>query len=148
MSPPTHPVDVMLLLLHGDRVLLALRDGTGYADGQWNLPSGKLEAGEDARTAVIRETREEIGLHLDPAELRLATTVHHRSPAGQGRIALVFAASYDPHRHGEPVNAEPDKCAEIRWTPAHLLPSNTFPYSSAAVAAHRAGDAFRLDGWP
>jgi hypothetical protein len=28
---PTHPVDVLLILTDGDRVLLALRDGTGYA---------------------------------------------------------------------------------------------------------------------
>ncbi|MGI5146685.1 NUDIX hydrolase [Plantactinospora sp. CA-294935] len=147
MAAPTHPVDVLLILTHSDHVLLALRDGTGYADGQWNLPSGKLEAGEDARSAVIREAREEIGMHLDPAEVRLAVTVHHRSPGGQGRIGLVFTAAYEPERHDEPVNAEPHKCAKIQWTPAELLPSNTYSHSRVAVAAYRAGDTFRLDGW-
>jgi len=147
VSAPTHPVDVLLVLAHGSRVLLALRAGTGYADGQWNLPSGKLEIGEDARSAVIREAREEIGLTLAPEELRLTATVHHRSPTGQGRIGLVFAAAYDPDRHGEPVNAEPHKCAGINWVPVELLPGNTFPYSGAAVAAHLAGESFRLDGW-
>ena len=53
-TAPRHPVDVFLLLTDVDRVLLALRSGTGYADGQWNLPSGKLEFGEDAISAVIR----------------------------------------------------------------------------------------------
>lgn len=38
-ATPTHPVDVLLILTTGDQVLLALRDGTGYADGMWNLPS-------------------------------------------------------------------------------------------------------------
>ena len=55
-------VDVMLILVDGSRILLALREGTGYADGLWNLPSGKLEAGEDVVAAVIREAREEVGL--------------------------------------------------------------------------------------
>ncbi|BEL07052.1 hypothetical protein Q0Z83_052430 [Actinoplanes sichuanensis] len=32
---PTHPVDVLLLLTDGEHVLMALRSGTGYADGQW-----------------------------------------------------------------------------------------------------------------
>lgn len=64
MSPPTHPVAVLLVLADGGRVLLVLREGTGYADGMWNLPSGKLEPGEDVLTVVIRETREEIGFTL------------------------------------------------------------------------------------
>ncbi|MCA1702336.1 MAG: hypothetical protein LC808_03320 [Actinobacteria bacterium] len=42
----------------GPNVLLALRDGTGYADGQWNLPSGKLEIGEDGVSALVREAAE------------------------------------------------------------------------------------------
>lgn len=32
-------IDVLLLLIRGDTVLLALRAGTGFADGWWNLPS-------------------------------------------------------------------------------------------------------------
>ncbi|MGW4743066.1 NUDIX domain-containing protein [Nocardia xishanensis] len=44
---------------------------TGYADGQRNLPSGKLEDGEDVVDAVIRETHEEIGIQLDRDEVRL-----------------------------------------------------------------------------
>ncbi|MGH3937717.1 MAG: NUDIX domain-containing protein [Pseudonocardiaceae bacterium] len=57
-------VDVLLLLVRQNHVLPAQRHNTGYADGQWNLPSGKLNEGEDLKTAVIRETREEIGLRL------------------------------------------------------------------------------------
>jgi 8-oxo-dGTP pyrophosphatase MutT (NUDIX family) len=79
---PTHPVDVLLLLTQGERVMLAPRDGTGYADGQWNLPSGKLEHGEHAVAAIVRETFEEIQIRIDPAEARLVATVHHRNPDG------------------------------------------------------------------
>jgi len=32
--------DVFLLLTRHDYVLLALRQGTGFADGMWSLPSG------------------------------------------------------------------------------------------------------------
>ncbi|GAA2471490.1 NUDIX domain-containing protein [Winogradskya humida] len=144
---PLHPVDVLLLLTDGDQVLLALRDGTGYADGQWNLPSGKLEHGEDALSAVIRETREEIGLHLDPQEPRMVATVHHRNNAGKSRVGLVFTAAYDAARHGEPVNAEPHKCAKIEWAPVELLPSNTYPFTSACVRAFQEGQPFALSGW-
>ena len=144
---PVHPVDVLLLLTYGEHVLLALREGTGYADGQWNLPSGKLEFGEDAVSGVIREAREEIGVCLDPSEPRMVTTVHHRNTAGFSRVGLAFAVPFDPARHGDPVNAEPHKCAKIEWFPADMLPSNTYPYTAACVRAYRDGQPFRLSGW-
>jgi 8-oxo-dGTP pyrophosphatase MutT (NUDIX family) len=144
---PVHPVDVLLLLTDGEHVLLALREGTGYADGQWNLPSGKLEHGEDAVSAVIREAREEIGLQLDPSEPRLVATVHHRNTAGSSRVGLVFTVAYDPTRHQEPVNAEPHKCAKIEWFPADMPPSNTYPYTAACLRAFRESQPFALSGW-
>lgn len=146
-TAPTHPVDVLLIVRDGDDVLLALRDGTGYADGQWNLPSGKLEAGEDAVTAVLREAREEIGIRLRPEDVPMVATVHHRNAAGLGRIGLVFAATYDEERHGVPVNAEPHKCAGVAWFPADALPENTYPYTVACVEAHQAGRPLQLSGW-
>ncbi|BBH69844.1 hypothetical protein ACTI_65290 [Actinoplanes sp. OR16] len=144
---PLHPVDVLLLLADGDRVLLALRDGTGFADGQWNLPSGKLEPGEDVVSAVCREAREEIGVELTPSDVRLAVTVHRLNDSGRGRLGLVFVAGYEPARHGEPFNNEPHKCAALEWFPAGKLPENTFPSSSAGVAAWREGSPLALSGW-
>lgn len=142
-----HPVDVLLLLTHARQVLLALREGTGYADGQWNLPSGKLEFGEDALSGLVREAREEISVQLDPAEPRMVTTVHHRNTAGLARVGLAFAVAYDPARHGEPVNAEPHKCTKIEWFPVDMLPSNTYPYTAACVRAFNDGEPFALSGW-
>ncbi|GAA2706355.1 NUDIX hydrolase [Actinoplanes palleronii] len=147
MVSPRHPVDVLLLLRRDDQVLLALRDGTGYADGQWNLPSGKLEFGEDAVAGIIREAYEEIGITLAPAHLRLATTIHHRSSAEHARIGLAFAATFDPGAHGEPLNAEPHKCAKIAWFPAGRLPPDTYPYSAACVRAMLDTTPFVLSGW-
>ncbi|MFY1632707.1 NUDIX hydrolase [Solwaraspora sp. WMMB335] len=146
-ASPVHPVDVLLLLTHADEVLLALRHGTGFADGQWNLPSGKLERGEHALDAVAREAYEEIGVRFDPADLRLAATVHRRNTDGSTRIGLVFAAEFVPARHTEPVNAEPHKCAGIGWFPAGRFPSNTLPYTADCVTAARNSAAFTLSGW-
>lgn len=147
MAAPTHPIDVLLLLIQDDHVLLALRAGTGYADGQWNLPSGKLEYGEDAISGVVRETREEIGVRLDRAEPRLVATVHHRNVAGHARVGLAFMVAFDPVRHGEPINAEPHKCARITWFPVDVLPPDTYPYTAACVRAFRDGHPFALSGW-
>jgi 8-oxo-dGTP pyrophosphatase MutT (NUDIX family) len=145
---PVHPVDVFLLLTRPGRVLMALRRDTGYADGLWNLPSGKLEPGEDALSGVIREAREEIGSTLPPARLRLATTVHHRAADERGRIGLVFTAQHDPAAHGTPVNAEPHKCAGVDWFDIAALPAETTAYTADCVRAFLDGTPFALSGWP
>jgi 8-oxo-dGTP diphosphatase len=140
-------VDVMLLLVRGRRVLLALRRGTGYADGMWNLPSGKLEADEDLVAAVIREAREEVGLEIQRSEPRMVTAVHHRNSEGEGRVGFFFEVVSKPELHGVPVNAEPWKCAGIAWSPIDCLPPNLHAYSRAGVVLYRRGLPFGLDGW-
>ena len=37
--------------------------------GQWALPGGRIDEGETAQAAALRELHEEIGLALDPADL-------------------------------------------------------------------------------
>lgn len=140
-------VDVLLLLTREDRVLLALRHGTGYADGQWNLPSGKLEAGEHLVAALVREAAEEVGLSIRHGEAQLVATVHYRNPEGQARLGCFFHVACNPRTQGEPVNAEPHKCAKIAWHPLDMLPENTVPYTAAGVELLRTGKPFAAVGW-
>jgi hypothetical protein len=86
-------------------------------------------------------------VRLTADEPRMVATVHHRNSAGLARVGLAFTAAHDPARHGQPVNNEPHRCAKIEWFPADILPSNTYPYTSACVAAWRDGAALRLSGW-
>ena len=39
--------DVYVFVRRGDLLLLLLRDGTGYKDGEWGPPAGKVEVGGD-----------------------------------------------------------------------------------------------------
>jgi 8-oxo-dGTP diphosphatase len=141
-------LDVMLILTHGDLVLLAQRRGTGYADGQWNLPSGKVEADEHPVDAIVREAREEIGIDVDPASLRSVGAVHYRNPEEQARLGLFFAIEADPATQGKPFNAEPHKCARIDWFRLDALPHNTVPYTAAGVDLYRHDRRLVLAGWP
>ncbi|WP_091450420.1 NUDIX hydrolase [Actinokineospora iranica] len=143
--PYTSFVDVLLLLVRDGHVLLARRHNTGYADGQWNLPSGKLEEGEDVVAAVIREAREEVAIDLDRGDLDMATSVHCRNPEGEARVGFFFHAR---QWRGEPGNAEPHKCSRIEWFPVDRLPADTVPYTRAGVEQFRRGERFGLHGWP
>lgn len=58
-------VDVVLALVHHDgRYLVARRPEGVHQGGLWEFPGGKREAGEDDRTALARELREEVALEL------------------------------------------------------------------------------------
>jgi 8-oxo-dGTP diphosphatase len=138
-------VDVYALLQRPDGMILLLeRSGTGYADGQLCPPSGHLEAGESVLQGVIRESREEVGVLLDPADLLFSHVVHHRNPQDQARIGFFFTAR---RWHGEPANQEPHKCAGLHWVNPANPPGNTVPYTAAALTAITQGTPFSLDGW-
>ncbi|RCV57263.1 NUDIX hydrolase [Marinitenerispora sediminis] len=136
-------VDVHTLLVRDGRLLLLRRANTGYADGSWQPPAGHLEAGESVLAAAAREVREEVGVRVDPAELRFGHVCHHRSE--EGRIGFFFVArTWD----GEPYNAEPHKHDAVAWFPLAALPSDTVAYCAAGVADSLAGVRFGLHGWP
>jgi 8-oxo-dGTP diphosphatase len=89
---------------HGLRVLLVHRPR--YDD--WSLPKGKLDAGEQALDAALREVHEETGLTCD-AGAELASTTY-RDRKGRRKRARYWAMTV---RSGEFVpNSEVD---EIRW---------------------------------
>ena len=53
------PISVKGVLIDRDRVLLLLNER-----GEWDLPGGRPDAGEDHRVALEREVREETGLAI------------------------------------------------------------------------------------
>jgi len=48
---------------------------------------------------------------------------------------------------GEIINAEPDKCDDLRWVGFNNLPVNTIPYVRKAIVNHLNGVTFEEFGW-
>jgi 8-oxo-dGTP diphosphatase len=44
--------------------LLLVRRGHGPAAGEWSLPGGRVQLGEEVHEAIVRETREETGIDV------------------------------------------------------------------------------------
>lgn len=132
--------DLHLVLRQCGELLLGLRRNTGFGEGRFHLPAGRLEEGETLLEGMIREAREELAIEIAERELSLVHVMLH-SP---GRIAFFCEAA---HWAGEVTNNEPDKCAELRWFPADRLPVNFVPYARDALVMIAADERVSSFGW-
>jgi 8-oxo-dGTP diphosphatase len=66
------PVVVATALVRDGTVLAAQRTRPPALAGRWELPGGRVEAGESEAAAVVRECREELGTEVVPGQ-RLGT---------------------------------------------------------------------------
>ena len=62
------------------RVLIAQRPEGKALAGLWEFPGGKVDAGEDPETALIRELSEELGIEIARADLEPLTFASHGYP--------------------------------------------------------------------
>ncbi|MET7770282.1 NUDIX domain-containing protein [Nocardia sp. NPDC005366] len=143
-KPRRHKVtgDVHLVLRRGDQVLYGQRQNTGFEDGAWHLPSGHLEAGESVVAALIREAEEEIGVVIEPEDVRFSHVMHNSSSGG--RVAFFFTVT---DWQGEPTNREPEKCGALDWFAVDALPDNMIEYCRVAMEHIGEESSFSIFGW-
>lgn len=134
--------DVHVLLNRGDNILLLKRANTGYEDGKYHLPAGHKELGETISNATVREAKEEIGVDIDPKDLRLLHIMHNNS--NNERIGFFFEVS---RWQGEPCNMEPNKCSELKWVNKNNLPENMVAYGKEAILRSNQGIVYSEFGW-
>ena len=78
-------VDVHLLLVNGGDLLLGRRANTGYGDGAYEPPSGRLaKRAETLVEAAVRVAAAQVGIALDPNRVSLAHVHARRVGRGAG----------------------------------------------------------------
>jgi ADP-ribose pyrophosphatase YjhB (NUDIX family) len=113
-------VAVIGLVTWQDQVLL-IRRGVAPLAGKWALPGGYMDAGEMPADALVRELREEVGLHV--AIHRLLDIFPMAGPGVvNGGIVLAFHASAAAHE--SPPLACDDDVSEAGWFAGHMLPDD------------------------
>ncbi|WP_367870282.1 (deoxy)nucleoside triphosphate pyrophosphohydrolase [Luteolibacter sp. Populi] len=95
-----------LILDAAGRLLACRRPEGKHLGGKWEFPGGKVEPGEDAAAALVRELEEELGITVLPGAALTAVVWDY----GKGPIRLlpylcrIEAGEPHPHEH-----------SEIRW---------------------------------
>ena len=134
-SSAKHIVVAAVALVRAGCVLSVRKHGTD----RFMLVGGKLEPGESARDAALRETREEVGLDLTEATLLGEFDSEAANEPGHTLHSTVFWVETD----AEPVASA--EIAEVRWTPlwahpddlAPMLEQHVLPVLRAAELRHR-----------
>jgi len=138
----TFHVTVHLFFFRENEILLLRRFNTGYRDGEYSVPAGHLDGGETVMSAAAREAQEEVGVQIEANDMVFSSVMH--------RIEDDERVDFFIHVYkwlGEPFNAEPDKCDDLRWVNVNNLPANMVPYVRRALGNHLNNIQFDEFGW-
>lgn len=86
--PPRFPVSIKGVVFVGARVVLLKNERE-----EWELPGGRLEAGEPPADCVVREIREELAIEVAAAEL-LDCWLYEVLP-GREVVVVTYGCRYD-----------------------------------------------------
>jgi len=114
-------------------ILIARRHAHAVRGGLWELPGGKIEGGEAAEQAALREVREEVGLESGSFLSRPTplVVVEQSDPdvAREKSIRLhAFLAEVKPDASPRALGA-----SEVRWVGIHELSGFEWPKANARV---------------
>ncbi|GAB4426104.1 MAG: 8-oxo-dGTP diphosphatase MutT [Bacteroidia bacterium] len=115
-------LDVSCALIEQEGRVLAARRGLGMAHPmQWEFPGGKVQPGETAAEAVVRELAEELGLHIEVSE-PLPPFVHTDDRGRSIRLlpfrCRLVAGQPDLREHAEVCWCLPGELSALDWLPA------------------------------
>lgn len=134
-----------VILRKGNQAAFVLRENTGWMDGNYGLPSGKVELKEPAIMAAVRELKEEAGVTAETNDLNFVHVCQRKST---DNTLMWIDLVYETHKwRGEPYNAEPKVHGELKWLDLDNLPENIVPAVRHYFECIKQGKMYSEYGW-
>jgi 8-oxo-dGTP diphosphatase len=140
-------VAAFVIFRQNDKIAFLLRENTKWMNGKYGLPAGKVDPGESISAGAIREAKEEVGVDIDPKDLKHLLTVYRTTSVADEPdpwLDVIFEAK---KWEGELYNAEPHVHAELAWLDPENLPENLTPYVKFFLQHIKDGARFAEMGW-
>jgi 8-oxo-dGTP diphosphatase len=122
---PGVKVAVAVLVDNQQRILITQRPLHASHGGFWEFPGGKLEPGERAEEALVREVKEEVGIEVH--EYHYLGDVHHTYPDKSVQLIVFLVIDFS----GKPMCKEGQ--LGMKWIRYSDLNVNDFPEANHAV---------------
>lgn len=119
----TKRIDVVgAIFVRDGKVLAARRSSDMALPGLWEFPGGKIEPGETAKEALLREITEELQCDIEVGDY--LTTTEYEYPFGIVSLSTYFAKlkGEDPvlTEHSEIRWLAPSELFDVEWAPADI----------------------------
>ncbi len=136
---------VLVRRLDGRWMVAAIRPA-GKPDGLWALPKGRIDRGETAESAALRELAEETGAHGRSLG-KLGDTRYVYTWRGKRifKVVSFFLVRYEGGRLGAIPDAFRHEVAEARWLPLDDAP-RLLAYDGERDMARAAAARLAVDG--
>jgi len=115
-------LDVVAAVIRKEDKIFATQRGYGDFKGGWEFPGGKIEPGETAETALVREIKEELNTII--TVVQLIKTVDYDYPGFHLKmhcfLCSVESGSLELNEHESSKWLTADTIDSVDWLPADL----------------------------
>ena len=119
-----HIVAAIILNAEKTQVFITKRPDKVHKGGFWEFPGGKVEVGESAEQALIRELNEEVG--IESTELAIFESLNHDYPDKSLYFDFFTVTKFDCEPYGKEEQ-------ESAWVPISELRNYAFPEANVPV---------------
>lgn len=119
--------------------VLANQRGTGTPDnqGRWNAPCGYLEWNESCERAVVREIREETGMHITSDEVTLVAVNSNPEDDARENVTFRYGVIISKERalatNLNNTESEKDEVTDIQWIRLENIPAYTWAFNHNVI---------------
>ena len=129
-------IKAKVILKNLGKILFLLQ--TTKQGGKYTLAGGHVETYEFAKTALVRECREEVGIHLKESDLELVHVLHKKNKKSNV-LTLYFETKTWT---GLIENKEPKKFKKVAWFDLEHLPTKTSLTTRHVLEQYKAGNKY------